>query len=286
MSTELLSKPIESHPEFAGILKDEIPFESPSQPYLPRLVNGAFDRLMLQSGLNTSPTTFLAVCAVTTVCFGGVAFLLTKAAFPLLAFGCIGMLTPLVIANHFREHRQSVLLSQLPDSIDRIARLSQTGRNLESALDIVASDSAAPLAAELVHVSEALKVGTTVSHATHGFAARTGLPAASMLGSVLSVHSESGGELSTPLFELADDVREQILQRNRERAIEAEAQWPATAVILLPMAVGLIYVFNEPAIAGAVLNSFVGRAILSVSVVLWALGSLIALRGIRQRVTP
>lgn len=282
MSTDLATRQIEAMPEFAGILKDQTPYEDATQQQVARRVNGAFDRLMLQSGLQTSPSRWLMLIAFSGGTAGLVAYLLTYSLLPIVTFMVLGGLVPLVIASHLREQRQGKLLELLPDAIDRVARLSQTGRNLESALKHAAADTHQPLGGELYRASEAIRVGVDVGEAMGEFALRTGLPASSMLASVLAVHSETRGELATPLFDLADDVREQLAQREREQSIEAEARWPATTVIALPFLVGAIYLINEPMAASVVMNSFVGRATVGLAVAMWALGSVLALRTVRQ----
>ena len=282
MSTEFATKPIEPKSEFAGILKDQTPFEQPEQTVVARRVNGAFDRLMLQSGLSTSPSRWLLLVAFSGVVTGLVAYLLTHALLPIVVFAVIGGMIPVVLAAHLRDQRLGKLLEQLPDAIDRIGRLSQTGRNLEGAFRHAAADTHQPLGGELSRVCEALRVGVGVNEAMRDFALRTGIPGANMLAGVLGVHSETGGQLATPLFDLADDVREQIVQRERELSIAAEARWPATVVIALPFVISAIYLSSEPMVASTVMNSFVGRATVGLAVALWALGSILALRTVRQ----
>ena len=283
MSTEFATRNIEVRPEFADIIRDEpIQYAEPTQATLERSVNASFDRLMRQSGLNASPPGWLLFCLFCGATAGGMAFLLTGALIPVGIFALVGVLIPIVLACHCREKRQSIMLEQLPDAIDQLARLSQTGRNLVTSLEHVSADSPHPIATEFDRVAERIGGGNSVQSALRSFNERSGLPAVSMLSTVLSVNNSRGGELSTPLFELADDVRDQLLQRERERAISAEAQWPAGALILLPLATGLIFVTRESAAIATVLDSVVGRIALCTAAVFWCLGSIIVLRIVRQ----
>lgn len=283
MSIEFATRPPEVRPEFADIVREEpVQYAQPTQSRLERAVNSRFDRLMLQSGLTASPPGWLLLSVFCGATVGGVAFLLTKALVPFGIFACVGVLIPMVLACHFRDRRQSVMLEQLPDAIDQLARLSQTGRNLASSLEHVAADSPQPIAKELSSVAERIAGGATIESALHGLNARSGLPGVAMLSTVLSVNSTFGGELSGPLFDLADDVRDQLVQRERERAIIAEGHWPAGALILLPLATGLIFLSRESAAIATVLDSVVGRIILCAAAVAWCLGSIIVLRIVRQ----
>ena len=72
------------------------------------------------------------------------------------------------------------------------------------------------------------------------------------------------------------------MQREREQSIAAEARWPGTTVIALPFVISAIYLINEPIVASTVMNSFIGRATIGLAVAMWALGSILALRTVRQ----
>lgn len=283
MPTEFATKPIEVNADFADIIRQEsIRYEHANQSVLPKLINGKFDRLVLQSGLDVSPPTWLMLSVFSAVTFGGFAFLLTDSLIPLGILAAVGVMVPIVVANHMREKRQVALHEQLPDAIDRLARLTQTGRNLASSFECSATDTAQPLAGELVRVGNNLSGGASVEEALGEFSDRAGLAAVSMLSGVLNTHVELGGELSSSLFSLADDVRDQLLQRERDRAVAAEGQWPAATVILLPLTTAVIFLANESAAVTTVLDSVVGRFALCGAAVLWCLGSIVVLRIVRQ----
>ena len=283
MSTEFATQPIEIHAEFADILRQEaVRYEHPNQSALPRLVNGKFDQLVVQSGLKTSPRAWLMLSVFCAAVLGAIAFLLTQSRIPTGILATMGVLVPIVIANHLRENRQSALMEQLPDAIDRLGRLAQTGRNLASSLEHAAVDTPQPLRQELDWMSQQLKAGSDVEATLSGFSSRSGIAATSMLSGVLKVHTETGSELSGPLFSLSDDVRDQLVQRERDRAVSMEGQWPAGALIILPLVLSLIFLGNESAAFSTVLDSVVGRVALCGAAVLWCLGSIVILRIVRQ----
>jgi tight adherence protein B len=283
MHTEVATKPLEIHADFADIIRQEnVRYESPSQSRLPRLINGQFDRLVRQTGVAISPQTWLMMCAVSGVTVAVVSVFLTKSLIASSLFAVLAILTPIVIANHLREKRQSQILDQMPEVIDRLARLSQTGRNLASCFGNAAVNVPAPLGPELSWISSQLKGGANLDATLITFAARTGLPATSMLTGVLRTHSVMNDELSQTLFDLSDTVREQLVDQERERAIAAEGQMPAAVVILLPFVISLIFLSNESMALSKVLNSVVGSVVLCGAAVSWCLGTIVVLRIVRQ----
>ena len=272
---------VESRPEFADILAKDVAFASPHQPSMARRVNAAFDRLMLEAGLETRAGAWLMLSVFCAVTLGGIGLLLTDTPIAAATFAAAGMLIPIVIATRLRESRRGQLYEQLPDAIDRLARLSRAGRNLENALIHVARDAEQPLKTELIRLADEIRLGTDVPRSLRTFARRTGLPATHVLATVLTVNSQSGGDLPEPLFKLADTIRDELLQRHRERATVLESQWPGGALILLPLVMGSLYLANQPGALDVVLSSFVGRMALSLAGALWCLGTIVALRTIR-----
>ncbi|MFK7822434.1 MAG: type II secretion system F family protein [Planctomycetaceae bacterium] len=283
MHTEVATKPLEIHAEFADIIRQEtVRYESPSQSRLPRMINGKFDRLVRQTGISISPPTWLALCVLAGVAAGGICLFVTSSLIASSLFAVLGVMTPIVVANHLREKRQSLMLDQMPEVIDRLARLCQTGRNLASCFGNASIKIPAPLGPELNWIAAQLKGGASLDETLVEFASRTGLPATSMLTGVLRSHSIMGGDLSQPLFDLADTVRDQLVERERERAVQAEGQWPAAAVILLPFVTSLFFLANQSTVLPKVLNSVVGSVVLCGAAVAWCLGSIVVLRIVRQ----
>lgn len=62
---------IERRPEFAGLLKDSEGFSQGTGTGASEAVNGWYDRLMRQSGIQTSSGVWLGVCMVLGIAFAG-----------------------------------------------------------------------------------------------------------------------------------------------------------------------------------------------------------------------
>src|SRR5688572_26003014 len=75
MASELTYRtPIKPQPGFAGILRDEETYARPDGQGMGQSINGWFDRLMVQSGLEISPGVLLMLCFLSSLALGGALF--------------------------------------------------------------------------------------------------------------------------------------------------------------------------------------------------------------------
>src|SRR3712207_5941114 len=112
MATSTLPPRVARRPEFAGILRDEVTYASEGraaaggrEPVSER-VNGAFDRLMLQSGLDVGPPMMLALSVCSAVLFGGAAFVVQENLLTTALGAVIGAMVPVLITLFVRSRRQ------------------------------------------------------------------------------------------------------------------------------------------------------------------------------------
>ena len=140
---------LERRPEFAGLLRDDQKFATGEGTGVSESVNGWFDTLLMQSGIQTSPVIWLATCFVSALAFGGMAFVLSENLISTAFFTMIGVLLPVAVTIGLRTRRQTAIMAQLPGMADELARSARAGRNLEQSLMMVAGDTASPLGDEL-----------------------------------------------------------------------------------------------------------------------------------------
>ncbi|MEJ7592537.1 MAG: pilus assembly protein TadB, partial [Planctomycetaceae bacterium] len=98
---------VERRPEFAGLLRENQQFATGSGQGMSESVNGWFDRLMMQSGIQTSPMLWLALCLLSALACGGMAFVLLERAVPAVFFSFFGLVLPVLIAIALRNRRQT-----------------------------------------------------------------------------------------------------------------------------------------------------------------------------------
>ncbi|WP_437224866.1 type II secretion system F family protein [Planctomicrobium sp. SH661] len=232
--------------DFSGILRQTETFAVPNDPSLGNQLNSWFDRLMLQSGMITSPTMVLALCLCSGLTLGGLMFVWQENLITTAMAAFLGFLIPIVVSMVVRARRQSMMVHQLPPMIDELSRAAKTGRSLENCLLQVATDTPNPLGAELRNCTRKLSLGLDIDEALAELPDRTGLVATSVLATALSVHRQTGGDLVRVLDRLSQTLRDRIQFQGRLKAATAASRATAFLMIILPPAILAFFVFRDP----------------------------------------
>ncbi len=269
---------IERRPEFSALLKEDERFASGSGDATSERINGWFDRLMIQSGIRTSPTVWLGLCALTALTLGGLLFVLFEQAFPSAVGAIIGGILPIGIAMALRSQRQKKIMDQLPGMAEELARAARSGRNIEKGFQLVAADTPSPLGDELRISSRRTEMGIDLASAVRDLADRTGVSTLTMFSSAVAVHQDTGGDLIMVLERLATSVRDRLHFVSRLRAATIASRLGAIMMIVVPIAVISFYVVRDPLYLSKLLASFWGRLSLWIAVVLQIVGAISVFR--------
>lgn len=250
---------LERRSEFAGLLRENQQFATGSGKGMSESVNGWFDRLMIQSGIRTSPMLWLGLCLLSALASGGMAFVLLERDVPTVFFAVLGLLLPIGIAIALRNRRQTAIMAQLPGMADELARSARAGRNLEQSLILVAGDTAAPLGCELRISARRMEMGLDVGSSVRDLADRTGVSTLTMFSSALALHQDTGGDLIMVLERLATAVRDRLHFVARQRAATVASRWGAAMMVIIPFIVMMIYTVWYPDYLVRLTDSYAGR---------------------------
>lgn len=268
---------LERRPEFVGLLKENQTFSSGGEG-VGESVNGWFDELMVQSGIRTPPAVWLGLCALSGLAFGGAVYVVTEREVMAAIFGAIGLVVPVVVAMSVRARRQKAIMDQLPSMAEEMARCARSGRNLDHAFMVVASDTPSPLGDELRISARRMEMGIDIGSAVQDLASRTGVSTLTMLSSALAVHQDTGGDLISVLERLATAVRDRLHFVSRQRAATIASRMGATMMVIIPILVMSFYLFRDPNYMTNLLSSFWGRLSLWTAVILQVVGCLLVYR--------
>ncbi len=238
---------IEPHPEFAGILREQLEFSSGDSDASGERINRWFDDLMLQSGLQLAPGTLLALCMMAGLIGGGILFVIQENLLTSALGVLVGGLLPLAAVVFTRNRRQKKILEQVPPMVEELARAARTGRSLEQCFQMVAQDVEAPLGLELQRSARKLHLGISLPGAIRELPDRTGVVGLTLVVMALSVHHQTGGDLVTVLERLARAMRERALFLGRLR--------------VLPPAVLTFFAFRDPEYIDSLFASSWGRSV-------------------------
>jgi tight adherence protein B len=273
---------LERRPEFSGVLREDYAYARGDGQGTGDAVNGSFDRLMRQSGIQTAPPVWLSLCLLSGVALGGLAWLVTERVSVSSFMAIAGLLLPIVTAMILRSRRQRAIMNQLPGMAEELARSARAGRNLEQSFRLVAADTASPLGDELRWSARRMDMGLDIASAVRDLSDRTGVSTLTVFSSAVSVHQETGGDLISVLERLATAVRDRLHFVSRQRAATIAARLGTAMMVVIPVLVVSFYVFRDANYLNTLLNSFWGRLSLWMGIVLQIAGGLLVLRILRR----
>ncbi|MEX0716293.1 MAG: type II secretion system F family protein [Planctomycetaceae bacterium] len=273
--------PIDRRPEFARILREEQHYATGRGDDVAERMNGWFDDLMLQSGIDIAPPMLLSLCLVAALATGGAAFVLQENLLSAAIAAGVGCVLPVLGVVLARARRQKKILDQMPGVVDELARAARTGRSIEQCLHIVADDTPNPLGAELSLCSRKLRMGAGFETALKELPRRTGLVSVHVLVMALCVHQQSGGDLVYVLERLSRTIRDRIHFLGRLKVATTASRATAILMLALPPAILTFFVFRDPDYLTRLLDARWGVRTLAIAIVLQIIGSLWVMRIMR-----
>ncbi|MFM8476603.1 MAG: type II secretion system F family protein [Planctomycetaceae bacterium] len=269
---------IERRPEFAGLLKETESFSAGSGEGASDAVNGWYDRLLRQSGIQTPPGVWLGLCVVLGLAFAGPLQVFLERPLVSAVGGVLGLFLPIVLALTLRSRRQAAILKQLPPAAEELSRLARSGRNLQQSFLLVAADTPIPLGDELRLSARRMEMGLEPAEATRDLVDRTGVTALTMLSSAIAVNQETGGDLIVVLERLATSVRDRLHFSSRQRAATIASRLGAFMMVVVSVGVVIFYTVRDPNYLDSLFSSYWGRLSFWAAVVLQVVGGLLVYR--------
>lgn len=270
MATDLITP----RPEFSAILREQETYAAGESDDVGNRINSWFDLLMIQSGMGISPSMVLALCLLSGIALGGLIFVLQENPITTAIAAFFGFIAPIVAAVAMRARRQSVMMNQMPPMIDELARAAKTGRSVEACLQVVANDTPSPLGQELRRCTDRMAMGLPLNEAMEELPYRTGLVSASVLGTALSVHRETGGDLVRVLERLSQTIRDRIQFQGRLAAATAASRAVAILMVALPPLILAFFIFRDPAYLQNLMDSTWASRLTILAIVLQIIGTI------------
>lgn len=270
----------------ASLLKERLLSNSPPLQKLlmqfPRI--HSLDRLLLQSGMPLMVTQFLSYSAMAGV--GGMAFaaLLGLALPIMLLCGVGGSLIPYFFVARAKAKRLITIEQQLPEIIDLLSRALKAGHALPGALQMAATEGTEPAATEFRMVFDEVNFGVPMQNALMNFAVRVPINDLRYFVIAVLIQRESGGNLAELLDKISNLIRARLTLLGKIRVLSAEGRLSAWILSCLPFAVALVINLVNPGYLSALWTDPAGIKMITVALVMMALGIYIMSRIIKIRV--
>jgi tight adherence protein B len=254
---------IESRPEFAQILREELFGTSDGGSESANRINRAFDRLLLQSGTSLSGTVVLRLCLLQALTAGASAYLFSENLLvTALAVG-VGVLAPIAVLGFRRAQRRARMSEQLPAVVEQLLRSARAGRRFQESFEQIAARTPAPLGSELRLALRRTQLGLSLGEALAELPERTGLTGLLVLVAAIQLSERQGGELAESLDQFARSLRERTLTARRLRETTV-ADWASgVLVFLLQALVVWLFVVADPRQLSQIATSRAGIAMIA-----------------------
>ncbi len=249
---------------------------------LPRMHQ--LDRLLIESGTSLTVGRFLSYSLVLFLAGLLGAFLVEIPWLIALGLAFVLGVMPLLFVARARDKRLYSIEQQLPDALELMSRAMRAGHAFASAVDMVASEGAQPIASEFKIVFDETNYGVAMQDALLNLATR--VPSTDLRYFVVAVmiQRETGGNLAELLDNLSSLMRARFKLMGHIRVLSAEGKLSAWILTLLPFSVAVMINIVNPGFMKVLYTDPAGLKIIYGMILLMTFGIFWMWRIIKIRV--
>ena len=207
------------------------------------LRKASLEARLLQAGLRISVRAYVMAC----IGLGLTLFLvvLVLSGSLLMALG-LGFVAALGLPHWFlslrKKKRQTRFTDEFANALDVIVRGIKSGLPLNDTLRMIATETPEPVRSEFARVVEAMQMGSSLPEAVNRLYVSMPIPETNFFSIVVSIQSQSGGNLAEALSNLSRVLRDRRKMKGKIKAMSMEAKSSAVIIGSLPVIVaGLVY---------------------------------------------
>ncbi|MBB3998444.1 type II secretion system F family protein [Aureimonas pseudogalii] len=242
----------------------------------------SIERRLQQAGLDGTLRGFVIVSVALGLAAGLVVLVVGLSPLFALAFAVIcGLGVPRWVLSFLRKRRQAKFVLEFANAIDVVVRGIRSGLPLNDTLRMIAHETPEPVRSEFARVVEAQQMGMSVSEAVQRLNENMPLPETNFFAIVVSIQSQSGGNLGEALSNLSKVLRERRRMKDKIKAMSMEAKASAYIIGSLPVIVGFLVYLTSPDYISLLFTESLGNLILGGAVGMMATGIFV----MRQMIT-
>ena len=189
-----------------------------------------------------------------------------------------GAALPLLVLGHLRDRRLRRFEARLPEALDSMVRALRAGHPVSSAMAMVRTDLAGPVATEFGRAVDEMTYGLELRQALGNMALRVEHPDLRFVVASISLQHETGGNLADVLQGLADLMRARLRMARKVRAHTAEARLSARFLAVMPLIFVALVVSANPQVYGEMAKDALFLPVLAAAGALQVFGILVMRR--------
>jgi tight adherence protein B len=234
--------------------------------------------LLSQAGMRAKPGKILLASAVaglaTYVIVDGTVHLALVAAPAAL----VATVAPLGFVSWKRKRRLRQFEERFPDALDLLGRAVRAGHAFTTGLEIVAKETAEPVASEFRTCFEEQNFGLPMRDALVNLTERMPVVDVRFFVTALLVQKETGGNLAEILDELARVIRDRFRIYREVRVKTAQGRLTAGILIALPIFMLFALEAVNPAYVRVLFDDPIGPPVLAIAGLMQLIGSILIWR--------
>jgi len=234
--------------------------------------------LLIHADSSMSLGSVVIACAAWALGCGLFILLLSRATVLACGATIAGAAIPYICLRIKRARRVKAFNTALPDAIDLMARSLRAGHSMNSSIELVAEQSAEPLASEFVQLYKLQRLGRHFRDALLEMGARIPSRDLQFLITAILVQKDTGGDLTEILDRSAHVIRERIRIQGEVRVRTAQGRMTGWILSLLPLIMLALLNMVSPGYSSILLHDPVGQKLLYAGGFLIFVGGLIILR--------
>jgi tight adherence protein B len=226
-----------------------------------------------QAGLKMKPAKLLTICALVAL-FSDliIARFFPRLPIALLAGPFVGLI-PVGIVAWLRKRRLRRFEEHFPDALDLLGRAVRAGHAFTTGLEMIAKESAEPIAGEFRTAFDEQNFGLPLRDALLNLTERVPLIDVRFFVTALLIQKETGGNLAEILDGLAHVIRDRFRIYREVRTRTAQGRLTAGILIALPPFMMAALSVLNPGYVGILFSDPKGVTVLTIAVFLQIIGS-------------
>ena len=269
-----------------ALLRDEMLSRIPAFDTLLRRSDrvSLLQKMLAQGSVDIRAGNFLMLCAVAALGLGVVAVVAGGSAIFGLVGALLGFFVPYAYASHMRTKRFQKFEEKFPEAIDTLARAVRAGHAFTTALEMIATELAEPVAGEFRQLYEEQKFGLPVRDALINLTERVPLVDVKFFVTAVMLQRETGGNLAEILDNLSHIIRERFKILRQVRVHTAQGRLTMVLLMALPPTIVVLMQVLNPGFIRPLFVDPLGHVLIVSGITLQTMGYFVIRKIIRIQV--
>lgn len=240
-----------------------------------QLISREFSSYILSSGLKLTAAEFIYMWLGLTVIPSTAVVLLGGNYLTAFALLIVGIAIPPLLVSNARKKRSELFSKQLSEALTIMGNSIKGGFTFLQSMDSIAEDMPPPISQEFAKVLREIYYGVGQEEALKHMVDRTKNHDLELLVSAVVTSSQVGSNLTDIIETISSTIRDRIRIKQEINTLTAQGKVSGIIVGALPIVLVLSIMVMNPEYYAGFFDSFLGKAMVGLSVVMELMGFMI-----------